>query len=205
MGALALGTEPPTPKLLQRAPYKRDASLINYPMWRNILVQATYQLGLLIFLLKKGPSIFNCESGSTYHFTILFNAFVFCQIFNEFNARDIDDSFAPFAKLSTSPMFLFVVIVTVISQYAIVTYGGDFTQTHPLTASEWKITAGLGFVSIPIGYIMRQIPVDEDPDSFAGNASNGKSSKRQTNGLKNVIIILAPVIIAGGYQLLQMN
>jgi len=208
MGALALGTEPPTLKLLERPPYKRDASLINYPMWRNILVQATYQLGLLIFLLKKGPAIFNCESGSTYHFTIMFNAFVFCQIFNEFNARDIGDTFAPFAKLRTSPMFLFVVIVTVLSQYVIVTYGGDFTQTHPLTASEWKITSGLGFVSIPIGFIMRQIPVDEDPDSFAVNtftSTGKKSAKKQTNGLTNVIIILVPIIVAGGYQLLQMN
>merc|ERR1719384_722698 len=52
MGALALGTEPPGKRLLDRRPYRRDASLINWPMWRNILVQATYQLGLLIFLLQ---------------------------------------------------------------------------------------------------------------------------------------------------------
>lgn len=47
MGALALGTEPPTMALLRRRPYKRNSSLINRIMWRHILVQAAYQLVLL--------------------------------------------------------------------------------------------------------------------------------------------------------------
>lgn len=47
MGALALGTEPPTLALLRRRPYKRHASLINRIMWRHIAVQAAYQLVLL--------------------------------------------------------------------------------------------------------------------------------------------------------------
>jgi magnesium-transporting ATPase (P-type) len=37
MGALALGTEQPTMKLLDRQPYKLEASLISRPMWRNII------------------------------------------------------------------------------------------------------------------------------------------------------------------------
>ena len=36
---LLTGTEPPSPSLLNRRPYKRDASLISNVMWRNILVQ----------------------------------------------------------------------------------------------------------------------------------------------------------------------
>ena len=52
MGALALGTEPPTADLLDRRPYKRDSGLISRPMWRNILVQSLYQLVLLCFLLR---------------------------------------------------------------------------------------------------------------------------------------------------------
>lgn len=47
MGALALGTEPPTMALLRRGPYKRNSSLINRIMWRHIIVQAVYQLVLL--------------------------------------------------------------------------------------------------------------------------------------------------------------
>ena len=48
MGALALGTEPPSPSLLNRRPYKRDASLISNVMWRNILVQVGNPFNRLI-------------------------------------------------------------------------------------------------------------------------------------------------------------
>merc|ERR1711871_1661657 len=50
MGALALGTEKPVPELLQRKPYKREAPLISWPMWRNILVQSAYQLTLFVLM-----------------------------------------------------------------------------------------------------------------------------------------------------------
>jgi P-type Ca2+ transporter type 2C len=81
MGALALGTEIPTPNLLDRAPYKRNASLISRVMWRNVLVQATFQLVMCIVLLQNGEQFFaGVEASSRVHFTIIFNFFVFCQV-----------------------------------------------------------------------------------------------------------------------------
>lgn len=67
LGALALGTEAPTPTVLNRKPYKRTASLISRPMWRNILCQAFFQLGLLLILLFKGAELFNVHSLSDSH------------------------------------------------------------------------------------------------------------------------------------------
>lgn len=58
-GALALGTEPPTSSVLKRKPYKRNSSLISYPMIRNILAQSSYQVTLLFILLFLGSSWFN--------------------------------------------------------------------------------------------------------------------------------------------------
>merc|ERR1711968_335494 len=87
MGALALGTEPPSPSLLNRRPYKRAASLISNVMWRNILVQSVFQVALLGYLLLLGAEDFDVKSNSVEHITIVFNTFVICQIFNEFNAR----------------------------------------------------------------------------------------------------------------------
>eukprot|EP00566_Odontella_aurita_P004195 CAMPEP_0113570806 /NCGR_PEP_ID=MMETSP0015_2-20120614/25194_1 /TAXON_ID=2838 /ORGANISM="Odontella" /LENGTH=1141 /DNA_ID=CAMNT_0000473669 /DNA_START=256 /DNA_END=3681 /DNA_ORIENTATION=- /assembly_acc=CAM_ASM_000160 len=202
MGALALGTEPPTLELLDRRPYKRDASLINRPMWRNILIQAGYQLALLVFLLQNGPEIFDCEDGSRHHFTIIFNAFVYCQIFNEFNARDIADRFDPFQKMTKSPMFVAVILFTVLAQWGIVEYGGDFTQTHPLDAEEWKSTILLGFMSIPVGFIMRQVPISEDPDSFAGIGKDGEGEgkKKEPLGFVQLISLMVPIIAAGYFQ-----
>mmetsp|Transcript_14003 Transcript_14003/g.17695 ORF Transcript_14003/g.17695 Transcript_14003/m.17695 type:complete len:699 (+) Transcript_14003:2-2098(+) len=204
MGALALGTEPPGDDLLNRRSYKRDASLISLPMWRNILIQASYQLGLLIFLLKRGPEIFGCEDGSAHHFTIIFTAFVFCQVFNEFNAREIGDVFNPFKNLNNSPMFLLVIVFTIIAQYLIVEYGGEFTQTTHLTAEEWKATFLLGAMSIPVGFLMRLVPVAEDPESFAGEVMDDESSKKNSSKMENVInfikVLVVPVLLAIAYN-----
>jgi magnesium-transporting ATPase (P-type) len=201
MGALALGTEPPRLELLDRRPYKRDASLISRPMWRNILCQATYQLLILVFLLNKGPQIFQCEDGSRHHFTILFNAFVFCQVFNEFNAREIGDRFDPIRSLSQSPMFLMVIFFTVFSQWVIVEYGGDFTQTYPLSWQEWRITVGMGAMSLPVGFFMRLIPVREDPATFAGAGPSVAKEPRGWNVLAMLLAVLVPVFVAIVYQL----
>ena len=203
MGALALGTEPPQPELLDTRPYKRDASLISRPMWRNIFIQATYQLALLVFLLNKGPEMYDCEDGSSHHFTIIFNAFVFCQVFNEFNAREIGDVFDPFHALGKSPMFLLVIGFTCLAQWLIVEFGGDFTQTTPLSLSEWQSTVGYGAFSIPFGFIMRLIPVSEDPASFAGLPGANGGSKKDNNWLRALILALLPFIVAIIYQLVQ--
>ena len=202
MGALALGTEPPLPELLERRPYRRDASLISRPMWRNIICQAIYQLSLLVFLLKEGPKMFKCEDGSRHHFTIVFNAFVFCQVFNEFNAREIGDRFDPIRSLSRSPMFLLVIFFTVAAQFCIVEFGGDFTQTHKLTWQEWRLTVSMGAMSLPVGFLMRLIPVSEDPCSFAG--IEGKNGKRRGNRvLLWLVIFLIPIFAAIVLQLFR--
>lgn len=200
MGAVALGTEPPTMDLLDRRPYRRDASLISRPMWRNIFIQATYQLSLLVFLLNKGPQMYNCEDGSSHHFTIIFNAFVFCQVFNEFNAREIGDVFDPFTNLGRSPMFLLVIAFTVFAQWLIVEFGGDFTQTTSLTFSEWRSTVGYGAMSIPVGFLMRLVPVSEDPSTFAG-LPRKEGFKQDNSWLGALVLALLPFLVAIVYQL----
>ena len=193
MGALALGTEAPNDVLLDRPPYKRDASLISLPMWRNIIVQASYQLAILGFLLRYGSELFGCVDGSTKHFTIIFNAFVYCQIFNEFNAREIGDDFHPFRNLGQNPMFIGVIFFTVTAQLIIVQYGGDFTQTSPLNIRTQLITILLGAVSIPLGFVMRLIPVEESARSFAGKITVTKKKSREISITWGLVV---PVLIA---------
>ncbi len=62
LGALALGTEPPVPSLLERKPYKRSASLISYPMRRNIIMQSIFQLVILLILMVN-PGIVGVKGG----------------------------------------------------------------------------------------------------------------------------------------------
>ena len=152
MGALALGTEVPDEVLLKRRPYKRTASLVSNPMWRNILAQSLYQLVLLLVLLFAGADLFGVnpngaclEESTTYpgvcgrgksdytHYSIIFNTFVFCQFFNEINARSIGDEWNVFAGRGTNPMFLLVLAFTFLFQVFVIEVGEDFTKTTGLS------------------------------------------------------------------------
>ena len=61
-------------------------------MYRHITVQFLYQLALLSYLLMIGAPHFQAIPNSKEHVTIIFNTFVLCQVFNEINARSIDDT-----------------------------------------------------------------------------------------------------------------
>ncbi|CBI25052.3 unnamed protein product, partial [Vitis vinifera] len=88
LGALALATDRPTNELMQRPPVGRTEPLITNVMWRNLLAQALYQIAVLLTLQFKGESIFNVDE--KVNDTLIFNTFVLCQVFNEFNARKLE-------------------------------------------------------------------------------------------------------------------
>jgi len=157
--ALALATEPPIPDLLNRRPYGRTESLITKKMWVSIIGQAIYQLGVLLGIFYLGEKIeigsFKLAKNSEINRTIVFNAFVLCQAFNEFNCRKINFELNIFAGLHKSFMFMLIFAVTIGAQILIVTFGGRFTQTHKLNWQQWLICFGLGILSIPFGYVIR--------------------------------------------------
>lgn len=61
-GALALATEKPTEALLERQPAKRSDSIINAPMWRNILGIGFYQVCVMLFILFFGAQVWGLET-----------------------------------------------------------------------------------------------------------------------------------------------
>ncbi|KAJ3445647.1 calcium-transporting atpase [Anaeramoeba flamelloides] len=167
MAALALGTEPPTRKLLQRKPYRRNESLLSNLIIRNLLCQGAYQVIILLVILYAGPSMFgydiNIEKERIHLYTILFNAFVMCQVFNEINCRKIDkDEKNVFKGIFRNHIFVGIIVVTVIVQFIVVQFVGSFFYTEPLTAMEWFWCILIGFVSLPLGLLFRYIPVPAD-------------------------------------------
>jgi magnesium-transporting ATPase (P-type) len=167
MGALALGTEPPSMNLLKRKPFKRNASLISNRMFRNIFFQFVFQMAVLVYLLEFAAPHFNVIPLSTQHLTVVFNAFVFCQVFNEINARSIGNDPNVFRGLAQNPLFIAIIFFTVIAQYFIVEFGGDFVKTAPLTPDQWMKCISLGALSLPVGAIMRLFPISDSEKDFA--------------------------------------
>ncbi|XP_027363830.1 calcium-transporting ATPase 4, plasma membrane-type-like isoform X2 [Abrus precatorius] len=92
LGALALATEPPNDELMKRPPVRRTTNFITKPMWRNIFGQSLYQLivlGVLNFDGKRLLKISGPDATMVLN-TLIFNSFVFFQVFNEINSREIE-------------------------------------------------------------------------------------------------------------------
>lgn len=81
LAALALATDPPTDELLQRGPEPKSAPLISIRMWKMIIGQSIFQI-VVTFVLLYGR-ILDYDPEDVVLQTIVFNTFVFCQIFNE--------------------------------------------------------------------------------------------------------------------------
>ncbi|XP_047166229.1 putative calcium-transporting ATPase 13, plasma membrane-type [Vigna umbellata] len=160
LGALALATEKPTNELMDKPPVGRTKPLITNVMWRNLLAQALYQIAVLLTLQFKGESIFGVTSG--VNDTLIFNTFVLCQVFNEFNARKMEKRNV-FKGIHRSKLFLGIIAITIILQVVMVEFLKKFADTERLNWGQWAICIGLAAVSWPIGWVVKLIPVPEKP------------------------------------------
>ncbi|KAL3511532.1 hypothetical protein ACH5RR_024249 [Cinchona calisaya] len=167
LGALALATEPPTDSLMHRTPVGRREPLVTNIMWRNLSIQALYQVGVLLILNFYGKSILNLEHDGTGHAnmvknTLIFNAFVFCQIFNEFNARKPEE-FNVFTGVTKNHLFIGIVGSTLILHIIIIEFLGKFSSTVRLDWKLWLVSVAIGIFSWPLAIIGKLIPVPETP------------------------------------------
>ncbi|XP_030534709.2 calcium-transporting ATPase 12, plasma membrane-type-like [Rhodamnia argentea] len=156
LGALALATEQPTNDLMLKPPVGRTEPLINRVMWRNLASQALYQVIVLLTLQFKGSSIFGVDK--KVKDTIIFNCFVLCQVFNEFNARKLEDKNV-FKGVHKNKLFLGIISMTIILQAVMVEFLKRFANTERLDWGQWGACIGLAALSWPIGWLVKCIPV----------------------------------------------
>lgn len=160
LGALALATEKPAKELMDKTPVGRTEPLITNVMWRNLMSQALYQIAVLLTLQFKGESIFGV--GSKVKDTLLFNTFVLCQVFNEFNARKLEKKNI-FEGINKNKLFLAIISVTIILQVVMVEFLKKFANTERLNWGQWGACIGIAAVSWPLGWLVKFIPVAEKP------------------------------------------
>ncbi|KAL3632815.1 Calcium-transporting ATPase 9, plasma membrane-type [Castilleja foliolosa] len=167
LGALALATEPPTDHLMDRTPVGRREPLVTNIMWRNLLIQAVYQIAVLLVLNFAGMRILNLDPNQIEHSTmvkntVVFNAFVLCQIFNEVNARKPEE-LNVFTGVFKNPLFTGIVGSTFILQIIIVEFLGKFTSTVKLDFKLWILCFFIGIISWPLAVAGKFIPVPKTP------------------------------------------
>ncbi|KAK8274975.1 hypothetical protein V6Z12_D10G107500 [Gossypium hirsutum] len=160
LGALALATEPPTDELMKRAPVGRKGNFISNVMWRNIFGQSFYQLMVIWYLQARGKAMFELDGpDSTLKLnTLIFNSFVFCQVFNEISSRNMEEINVLSGILNNS-VFVAVLGCTAVFQIIIIEFLGTFASTTPLTYSQWGLSVVIGFFSMPIAAALKLVPV----------------------------------------------
>ena len=158
LAALALATEQPTDELMAKKPVGRTAPLITAVMWRNLIAQALFQITVLLTLEFKGKSIFGVDE--KVNDTIIFNTFVFCQVFNEFNARKLEKKNI-FKGVHKNKLFLGIIGITIVLQLVMVEFLKKFAKTVRLDWAQWAACIGVAALSWPIGWLVKCIPVPE--------------------------------------------
>ncbi|KAG0054959.1 hypothetical protein BGZ83_009943 [Gryganskiella cystojenkinii] len=214
LAALALATDPPTPDMLDRQPEPRTAPLISFTMWKMIIGQAILQLTITFVLEYAGMNILNYDETPSYLMdrvaqnpkikdaytgfkrqeldTMVFNTFVFLQIFNEVNCRRLDNHLNIFAGIQRNRYFIIIFIIMVLFQAIIVMFGGAAFETEKLNGIQWLICVLLGLLSLPVGVIIRLLPDEifcglkqwiDHPGSTTGGIPNFENYAMNTPGV----------------------
>jgi len=165
LASLALASEPPVDGLLKRPPVNRSESMITKQMWCNMLGQSAYQVTAIMALLYGGVTWFELEEEghiakeageNSVHYTIIFNAFVWMQLFNEVNCRMLDGEFNVFKGVLNNPLFCGILVTTAILQVIMVQFGSYAMSVIPggLSLRYWGLCIALGFGSLPVQQII---------------------------------------------------
>nr|CAB3496746.1 unnamed protein product [Digitaria exilis] len=135
-------------------------NFISNIMWRNILGQALYQFLVIWYLQTEGKWLFGIKGDNSDLIlnTLIFNCFVFCQVFNEVSSREME-KINVFEGILNNNVFIAVLSSTVIFQFIIIQFLGDFANTNPLTLNQWIACIFIGFIGMPIAAIVKMIPV----------------------------------------------
>ena len=160
--ALALATDPPTETILDRPPAPKSAPLITTNMWKMILGQAVYQLAVTFLLYFYGGVLLDYDltdpNMKTQLNTIVFNVFVWMQIFNQFNNRRLDNKLNVFEGLHRNYYFIGISCIMVGGQIMIIFIGDVAFQIVKLDLLQWGISILCAVPCLIWAVLLRCIP-----------------------------------------------
>lgn len=134
LGGLVMKMELKSEELLTNQPAKRTQSLLTKAVWVNIAIQASYQASILLLFQLKGQAI--TDMNDAVRKTMVFNTFILCQIFNQFNAMDLVKWEVFWVFLQNYSLLLTLTDV-IVMQAVLIHYLGSITQFEKLNAVQW--------------------------------------------------------------------
>lgn len=100
------------------------------------------------------------DPGPSRHYTIVFNAFVFMQIFNMICSRKIHDEFNIFEGVHHNAMFMIIIVIITVIQFIIVQFTQDVFQVarKGLHWHQWLFCIAVGLTVFPVNFITKLFP-----------------------------------------------
>lgn len=152
--ALALASLPPSHEVMKDKPRKASDFIINKSIGFGILF-----CGIVFFLVMFALLVY-CErrgkSGVDVHeLTMFFTTFVMIQFWNLFNAKALMSHHTAFRHFLKDKGMILVLVLVLVGQWIIVTFGGEMFRTTPLSLHEWLLIIGSTSVVLWAGELWR--------------------------------------------------
>ena len=152
--ALALASLPPSHEVMKDKPRKASDFIINKSICFGILF-----CGIVFFLVMFALLVY-CErrgkGGVDVHeLTMFFTTFVMIQFWNLFNAKALMSHHTAFRHFLKDKGMILVLVLVLVGQWIIVTFGGEMFRTTPLSLHEWLLIIGSTSVVLWVGELWR--------------------------------------------------
>ena len=152
--ALALASLPPSHEVMSDKPRKASNFIINKSIGFGILF-----CGIVFFLVMFALLVY-CErrgkGGVDVHeLTMFFTTFVMIQFWNLFNAKALMSHHTAFRHFLKDKGMILVLVLVLVGQWIIVTFGGEMFRTTPLSLHEWLLIIGSTSVVLWAGELWR--------------------------------------------------
>lgn len=152
--ALALASLPPSHEVMKDKPRKASDFIINKSIGFGILF-----CGIVFFLVMFALLVY-CErrgkGGVDVHeLTMFFTTFVMIQFWNLFNAKALMSHHTAFRHFLNDKGMILVLVLVLVGQWIIVTFGGEMFRTTPLSLHEWLLIIGSTSVVLWAGELWR--------------------------------------------------
>ena len=170
--AMALASLPPDHNVMREKPRRREDFIVDSSMWRGIIgTGITFTLLLLALLwIMESASITSLTDWSwtatigevprmltPYEESVFFTLFVMFQFWNMFNARAFKTGRSAFHKLRDCRGFLFVMMLILVGQIILVSFGGRMFNVTTLPLCDWIIIIASSSLVLWVGEIFRLI------------------------------------------------
>ena len=154
--ALALASLPPSHEVMKEKPRKASDFIINKSIGFGILF-----CGIVFFLVMFALLVY-CErrgkGGVDVHeLTMFFTTFVMIQFWNLFNAKALMSHHTAFRHFLKDKGMILVLVLVLVGQWIIVTFGGEMFRTTPLSLHEWLLIIGSTSIVLWVGEIWRAL------------------------------------------------